>query len=325
MPIAIALILSSLLHVTAIVMPGWELPESTALPPSVIEAHLGGKVSTTLAPRSSIPRPPRRVSVGQESFATPQPAAEIAPLPLAPTLPAPAELSKPPIVETPVVEDPISEEPVVEKQLPLMPPPWAGRGQIRYLVFYGENSFMIGEAIHEWTVEEGRYSLKSTAEPKGLAALRGKVRRQSSEGDITATGLRPRIFRDQREGREADIVTFDWEARRATFTNGRAPVVLVEEAQDMLSVFYQLAWHQPSQTIDLPVATAGRMGRMTFTWVGKESLVLSAGSVPTLHLRAQQSGSAEATDVWLAPSLDGLPVKIRHTDKKGEIWEQIAQ
>jgi len=318
MPIAIALMLSSLLHVAAIVMPGWELPEDTAVSSSVIEAHLAGKETQVAAFRKP-PQPLRkRIPVLQE--------ASVASLPTAETVP-PAALSSPEVpLGSPVASVlPEAIEPRPPAPLPLTPPPWAGRGQIRYLVFYGENAFMIGEAFHEWTVEEGRYSLKSTAEPKGLAALRGKIRRQSSEGDVTATGLRPRIFRDQREGREADIVTFDWEARRVTFTGGRSEVVLAEEAQDMLSVFYQLAWHQPSQTIDLPVATAGRMGRMTFLWVGEESLVLAGGSLPTLHLRAQQSGSPESTDVWLAPSWDGLPVKIRHTDKKGEIWEQVAQ
>lgn len=307
MPIAVALILSSLLHVTILVMPGWELPTESEISPPMIETHLI-KTIPFREPPSRLPQklPPHLQKAAP--IVAPSPNTETS------STPTPVEFPVPEVVEQPT-----------PSPLPRTPPPWAGRGKIRYLVFYGENAFMIGEAIHEWTVEEEHYSLKSTAEPKGLAALRGKVRRQSSEGDITATGLRPRIFRDQREGRDAEVVTFDWEARRAIFTGGRAEVVLAEEAQDMLSVFYQLAWHSPSQTIDLPVATAGRIGRMMFSWIGEESLVLAEKTIPTLHLRAQQAGSVEATDVWLAPSWDGLPVKIRHTDKKGEIWEQVAQ
>ena len=44
--------------------------------------------------------------------------------------------------------------------------------------------------------------------------------------------------------------------------------------------------------------------------------------VATLHLRTRADG--DLTEVWLAPAHGGLPVKIRHVDRKGDTFEQTA-
>ncbi|MDP2811934.1 MAG: DUF3108 domain-containing protein [Rhodocyclaceae bacterium] len=319
MPIAIALAISALLHATAISMPGWELPGLSDPEPAVLEAHLApGPLA--VAPRER-PKPRPR-----KSPPAPHPLAE-AP---APEAAAPAEAPAPasdavvpvgaPAPAVPAIREPESVPALLPP--PPLAPPWGGKGRIRYLVYYGENGFMIGEAIHEWRVEAGRYFLRSTAEPKGLASLRGRTRSQVSEGDITADGLRPRIFRDQREGREAETVSFDWEVNRVTFAAGRGDGVLSSGTQDMLSVFYQLAWRGSRQTVEMPVATPGRIGRSTFEWIGEETVELPFGSLAALHLRTRSG--AETTEVWLAPAHGGLPVRIRHTDRKGDIYDQVA-
>ena len=72
----------------------------------------------------------------------------------------------------------------------------------------------------------------------------------------------------------------------------------------------------------MTVATAGRIGRSRFEWVGEETVDLPGGAVAALHWR-NRSGS-ESTEVWLAPARGGLPVKIRHTDRKGDVFDQVA-
>jgi hypothetical protein len=201
-------------------------------------------------------------------------------------------------------------------------PPFARIGRVRYLVTYGDGGFVIGETIHEWRVENGRYTLRSSAEPKGLAALRGKPRWQESAGEILAGGLRPGEFRDRRDGRDAEVATFDWESGRVNFSGGRGEARIDAGGQDLLSVFYQLAWLAPRQTTDFLVATGGRVGRWKFEWLGEEALELASGSMPALHLRTQADG--DTTEVWLVPRHGNLPLKIRHTNRKGDAFEQIA-
>lgn len=321
MPLFIALAISVVAHATAISMPGWELPGLSDPEPVAIEAHLTPPPGPTVAAPRERPklRPRRNPPAPQPPAAAPAPEAVA---PVAPVAEAPATANEPP--PAPPVEAAAGEP--AAAPLPPSAPSWvagATMGRIRYLVYYGENGFMIGEAIHEWRADDGRYFLRSTAEPKGLAALRGKTRRQASEGDITPDGLRPRIFRDQREGREPETVSFDWENNRVAFAAGRGDGLLSSGTQDMLSVFYQLAWRGDRRTTEIPVATVSRVGRSTFEWIGDETLELAFGAVATRHLRAR-SGDTEATEVWLAPAHGGLPVKIRHTDRKGDIYDQVA-
>jgi hypothetical protein len=310
MPLALAIAISALLHAAAVTMPDWDLPGAPEPEPPQLEAHLlpPPAVAAPLPekpkprPRRAAPREPHRIAAAPAVNADAMPAAMIAP----------------PVVLA------ASAVPAAEPPLPPAPPapPWPGKGRVRYKVTYGDGGFVIGETTQEWRVEGGRYSIRSVAEPKGLAALRGRTRTQVSEGSVNADGLQPQEFRDQREGRDGEAANFDWPGSRVVFSGGRGEGRLAPGAQDLLSVFYQLAWLAPRQDIDMTVATAGRIGRWTFEWLGEESLKLETGVIPTLHLRTRADG--DTTEVWLAPAHGGLPVKIRYTDRKGDTFEQTA-
>ncbi len=306
MPFAIALAVSVLMHAAAIVMPGWALPGDAAPEPPLLEARLAPPPSPLPAAKPH-PHPVRHVS-------PPAAAADHVPAPqaLAAAAPEPVE---------PV--EPVEAPPPAEPPPPPPPsPPWPRQGHLRYIVKYGDGGFIIGETVQEWRIDGQRYSIRSVAEPKGLAALRGRTRTQTSEGEVTAAGLRPHEFRDQRAGRDAEVATFDWPGAQVAFSGGRAAERLTDGAQDMISVFYQLAWLAPRQNVDLAVATGSRLGRWIFEWVGEEKLELTAGTVAALHLRTQADG--DSTEVWLAPAYGGLPVKIRYVDRKGDAFEQTA-
>lgn len=304
MPFAIALAVSALLHATAIVMPGWALPGDEESEPQTIDAHLAPPPQAVpVAKPKPRPRPARRVAPEAPRVADSAPAA-------APTEGSTAESAAP---EAAPVAPAIVAPPM---------PSWPPEGRVRYVVTYGDNGFIIGETIQEWRIADGRYVIRSVAEPRGLAALRGRTRTQSSEGEVTAAGLRPQEFRDQREGRDAETATFDWPAGQVKFSGGRSPAALAEGMQDMTSVFYQLAWLMPRANVDIAVSTGSRAGRWTFEWIGEETLELPTGSVTTLHLRTRSDG--DTTEVWLAPAQGGLPVKIRYVDRKGDAFEQTA-
>ncbi|MDK9724570.1 MAG: DUF3108 domain-containing protein [Sterolibacteriaceae bacterium MAG5] len=318
MPFAIAFVVSAVLHAAAITMPGWELPGLTDPEPPPLEARLTAPPKAAAAPApTEKAKPPTR----------PAPARK----PAVPVVAAAAEATA---AAAPAQESPaavVSQEPppapAAEPSPPPSPaappaPPWPSQGRVRYVVTYGEGGFIIGENIHEWTVAGDRYSIRWTAEPRGLAALRGRTRTQESAGEVTAEGLRPREFRDQREGREAETAAFDWPASRVVFSGGRGEGELAPGAQDQISVFYQLAWLAPRRNLDLPVATASRIGRSTFEWLGEEEVDINGARLPSLHLRTRSGG--DTTEVWLVPGHGGLPLKIRYIDRKGDVFDQVA-
>lgn len=321
MPLAFALAISAVLHAAAITMPGWELPGGAEPEPVALDARLlpprSAPVAATAPSAKPRPRtaPVRKVVAGDAVVA----AAPTAPVDVAEASPAGA--AAPPPAPPPAAA---VEQAAVAPPRPAGPPtpPWPRAGRVRYVVTYGDGGFVIGETVHDWQVADGRYSIRSVATPRGLAALRGKTRSQSSTGETTANGLRPLEFRDQREGREAEAATFDWTQARVSFSGGRGEAPLGEGTQDMISVFYQLAWLAPRADLDMAVATAGRLGRWKFEWLGEETIDAAGATLLTLHLRTRADG--DVTEVWLAPAHGGLPVKIRHVDRKGDAFEQTA-
>lgn len=312
MPFAIAFFVSAVLHAAAITMPGWELPGVTEPDAPPIEARLAPPPKPAApAAVAEKPRPPAKPQ-SQRKLVPPVPAVVASAAEPVVSAPEPAPEA------TPAIEAPA---PVAAPPAPPIPP-WPSKGRVRYVVTYGEGGFIIGENIHEWSVDGDHYSIRWTAEPRGLAALRGRTRIQASEGTVTAEGLRPEEFRDQREGKDAESARFDWGGARLVFSGGRGDAVLAAGAQDQVSVFYQLAWLAPHRDLDVPVATASRIGRSTFEWLGEETISVNGAQTPTLHLRSRSGG--DTTEVWLAPARGGLPVKIRYIDRKGDVFDQVA-
>lgn len=339
MPLAFALVMSALLHVATITMPGWELPgtaepsappsvEARLLPPAAPVAARTAPTKPRAAPRAlaakPVPAAARETGASLSDAAPASPLVEATPTHGEPPLPATAAE---PAVVAPTIAKPVAIEPAAPPSASAttaqpVAPPWPLAGRVRYVVTYGDGGFVIGETVQEWRVDATAYSIRSVATPLGLAALRGKTRTQSSAGEVTAAGLRPREFRDQREGRPAESASFDWEQARVTFSGDKGEGRLTPGTQDMISVFYQLAWLAPRENIEMAVATAGRLGRWNFEWLGEETIAAAGALVATLHLRTRADG--DLTEVWLAPAHGGLPVKIRHVDRKGDTFEQTA-
>jgi len=324
MPLALAVAISAILHIAAIVAPGLNLPGMTDPDPAPIEARL-----------APLPKPVPNIVPVQKHQRQPKQSAQPA-LAAAESVAAPeateldAEHAGSAIQQETVASAVVAPVAVIAPDAsaaitpPAAPPapPWPRRGRVHYVVTYGEGGFVIGETSLEWHVDGEDYSIRSIAVPRGIAAMFGKVRTLESEGELTDAGLRPREFRDQREGRELETASFDWAANEIVFSRGRSDFLLVPGAQDLVSVFFQLAWLAPGRDIEIGIATSSRFGRWSFEWVGEEDISLAAGRLTTLHLRVRSEG--DRTEIWLATAHGGLPVKIRHVDRKGNVFEQAA-
>lgn len=329
MPLALALAASVLLHAMALVGPGWMLPgtHEPDPPPTTIEAVLArppARSEPAAAVKPAV-KPP-----GKPKAANPAPLPAPVDAPLA--MPEPAPPPEPPAVAAvpaPSAMDTVSG-PAGDMTLePAAPVPantaLPGRGRLRYVITRGEGGFVIGQAIHSWEHDGFRYTLKSLTETIGLAAVfRPAQVFQSSEGDITEDGLRPREFRHERAG-SIDRASFDWLHRFVAYAGRRESIV--GGTQDMLSMYYQVVLLAPrSGVIEMPIATGRKLETYRLEVLGEETLALPGGARRALHLRTR-SGN-DMIDLWLRTGdgavARGLPLKIRFTDRKGEIFDQIA-
>jgi len=204
-----------------------------------------------------------------------------------------------------------------------------GRMRIRYRVTMGEAGLLIGQASHDWRHDGETYQLASIAETVGLAAIVKSARVEHiSRGDVVDGRLRPREFLILRDGAVIESASFDWSAQRVRLSRGGLDVALETGTQDMMSLFGHLA------TMDLadrspfpvPVATGKKLETYEVAIDGIEEIFTPLGRQSTLHVRIR-SGDREATEIWFGRTGDvtRLPVKIRHVDRRGGVFDQVAE
>jgi hypothetical protein len=315
MPIVLALMASALLHAAALMGPGWVLPGTNEPePPATIDAVLARPAAppepapaARPAPRPAAEKPrPQPVATAAHAVAAPAVSAAAPAAPMPP--PAPAAAAPAPPVE-PAPPTPVRIA---------MP----NKGRLRYAITRGEGGFVVGQSVHTWEQDGFTYKLQSVTETTGLAAVFKPARVvMSSRGEVSAEGLRPLEFRHERVG-GVDTALFDWSRRIVTYA-GREDAVAAG-AQDMLSMYYQLVLLAPKDgALDMPIATGRKLENYRFEVVGEEAVALPAGQRRALRLKTR-SGS-DTIELWIAPDMRGLPLKIRFTDRKGEIFDQLAE
>ena len=159
---------------------------------------------------------------------------------------------------------------------------------------------------------------------KGIFALLGKATR-ISEGSLTAKGPRPREFTDERSGRDTARAWFDWAANTLTLRyKGRTRTEPIPpNAQDRLSFVLAFS-HAPAGTKSMPLALVDGKGVSyhVYQFGGRERVSTGAGDFDALKIWRDKDG--EHTEIWLADSLGGLPVRMLVVEKSGTRWDQVA-
>ncbi|MDO8786794.1 MAG: DUF3108 domain-containing protein [Sulfuritalea sp.] len=334
MPLALALVASALIHAAALLGPGWVLPGTNeGEPPPTIDAVLV-KPAARSEP-APVARPAPRFPVDKPR---PQPVAAAIPAATAPPAPvvveaapvsAPAETLPVAVPPAPSAGDTAPGSAGGITLVPVAPAPVGialpGKGSMRYVITRGEGGFVVGQAVHTWEHDGFTYTLQSVTETTGLAAIFKPARVvQSSQGEVTAEGFKPHEFRHERVG-GLDTASFDW-ARRVVAYAGREDSVAAG-AQDMLSMYYQIVLLAPvAGVLDIPIATGRKLENYRFEILGEEVVTLPTRERRALRVRIR-SGN-DTIELWLGvgkgADMRGLPLKIRFTDRKGEIFDQLA-
>jgi hypothetical protein len=244
-------------------------------------------------------------------------------------LPNPVEEMPEPIPEISVTPEPVAEEAVTESR-PLVASYIESDFELRRRTDNSTEAGTVGIAhISYKTDTEGRYSIISVAEAKGLVSLflSGKLR-QESQGRVTAKGLQPERFVYQYGGDEAKAqrATFDWSAGTLAMESakGKNTVPLVAGTQDLLSFMYQFMFTPPLQEMKLSVTNGKRLRTYDYSFEGEERIATKMGEFSTLRIAKSSADGKDRTDVWLAMDYHYIPVKIRKTEENGTVIEQIV-
>ena len=204
---------------------------------------------------------------------------------------------------------------------PEAPFDWPPSTRLTYTLSGNYRGPVAGKATVEWLRSGSRYQVfMDVAVGPPFAPLIS--RRVSSEGEITAEGLLPRRYDEETRAllRAPRRQTIWLDADRVRLPNGRE-LPRPPGVQDSASQFVQLTWLfttqpqslQPGRSFELPLALPRQVEPWIYDVVGIETLATPAGPVPAMHVKPRREarpGGDLAAEMWVAPSLQYLPVRI---------------
>lgn len=178
-----------------------------------------------------------------------------------------------------------------------------------------------GQATVEWLRKDRRYQVHIDASVGPSFAPIGSWR-LSSEGVIKAAGLVParHEHEDRLFIRGTRLRHSDFSADTVRLYDGQElprPTAMQDPASLLIQIAYQFIIMperaQPGTIMELPVVTTRRVELMRFEVEGLEEINTAVGPIEAVRVKPQRllkdKGSAPA-EMWFAPSLQYLPVKI---------------
>jgi len=147
------------------------------------------------------------------------------------------------------------------------------------------------------------------------------TRRMSSQGQLTPEGIAPQRYDEETkfivgQGRRAAVAFLGGEVQLASGV--RQPVA--RGAQDSASQFVQLTWlfltgrerPQAGRVVQFPLVLPYRQYDWPYEVIGEDMVDTPMGPLASWHLKPLRSpgGGDLSVEVWLAPTLQYLPVRI---------------
>ena len=274
--------------------------------------------------------------------AEPLPIPEMLPEPASAVVEAPLSLPVPlPQIDTdgaPVAQQATPSEPMVTTtpiksakpaaSPPLRPVTLAPNATLNYDVKGKAKGFdYTAGGTLSWKQDGSKY----TAQLEVSAFLLGTYS-QTSTGRVTPQGLMPERFSIKRRSGEK-AAHFDPANGRIRYSNNAPDAPLLPDAQDQLSVTLQLASLLNTyanlggaRTVSLPVSSDSSSEPWQFEVGAIEVQKLPAGDIKARSLtRAPRRDYDKTVQLWLAPELGHLPVRMRITEQNGDFLDLLLE
>jgi hypothetical protein len=188
-----------------------------------------------------------------------------------------------------------------------------------------------GSTLLQWQTAGNRFSIATETR----AALVGKILDAKSEGTVGEYGLAPAAFTEKRFRRPQTTTTFNRQTKTISFTKSDQTYPIKGGEQDRSSAIWQLAAiaraapakFKPGSTWTFFVAGQKDAEPWTFKVIKQEPIKAPLGDMNTLHIVRMPApdSKGQKLDIWLAPSLEWYPVKLRFTEADNDYIEQLLQ
>jgi outer membrane biosynthesis protein TonB len=212
--------------------------------------------------------------------------------------------------------------------LPAMREAMPAKARYVYRSTNSEIRIAAGTTVVDWTlVEDGRYELRLATRAVGITVLE-----LLSEGRLSDFGLAPDRYTETRARRAPESANFDWPGRRITFSARPHERPLPDGMQDRVSFQIQLMLlgqaqprlFRPGALLVMWMAGRDDVAEYRFRSAGRDATVTGIGELETVRLERVVVRETDARiEVWLAPALGWLPVRLRFTDRLGRVTESV--
>lgn len=320
--LAAAVVVSALVHLIAVFGHRIEIlllqPELQRLEASLIRTPPAPNPGQAPLPKEK-PKPKVPKPTPQE---TPKPAEAEAQAPPVETPPPPPPQPEP----EKKVEEKSEPQPEVPPEPPIAPEPpkvvgnaWPRAGQIKYLLFGGENRNPSNDSTAElrWEIsEDGRYRMKlSSEDAKPFPAMPWfKISLLwSSEGRMVDGRFRPERYEEAVSVFQNIVVTLDWNTKVASFAGHNLP--FQDGTLDYLSVIMQAGDPGFVEAGSIAVATGRGLRQYRFEKTGEGEMALPFGMTWKVAELVGKTGNNDVR-VWVATEKFNLPVQIKFVVNK---------
>ena len=313
-------------------MPWFGKPEEK--PPAVLHAKLmAPPVPPAPAVVAPVPAKPAPAPTPEAKKSAPRAASRPVMAQAPGTTAAPAIEAARPAVESaaPAATSPASDTPAAREEpaAPVPPPtppktaktsPFPERARIEFEMTLESNNYKVW-AVQNWEGRDGRYRVVLTAEARALFFSIGKLTMESA-GVITADGLRPERYVDERNQRRT-TVTYAANEKSAFVEepNGNKKTVqLAGQAADVMSLTYDLGFN-PDLALGTRFTLSNRDTVDEITLVEKrdEMLVSDTQTLATRFYDFKRPNGSGGVQVWLALEKQWLPAKLRILGRDGAV------
>lgn len=199
---------------------------------------------------------------------------------------------------------------------------WPASTRMSYVLTGNYRGEINGSAQVDWVRQDERYQVHLDIQV-GLPFAPLLSRKMSSEGRLTAEGLRPERYDEESKVmfRAPRRVGMRFEPDAVVLANGQR-LERWAGVQDTASQFVQMAYLfttqpgllKPGGTVELPLALPRNVDRWVYDVLEPETLQTPFGPVDTFHLKPRRLARATndlSAEIWFAPQLQYLPVRIR--------------
>ena len=211
---------------------------------------------------------------------------------------------------------------------PAIPADTPSRLQVSYDMLKG--SLKAATITEIYIRTQDHYRIESVSKPVGLIAmLKPETIRIVSEGTVTAKGLRPITFTNQRElDRERNVsADFDWATNRITLNDraGNRTLSLPAGTQDRLSAMYQFMFVplKNATALDFYMTNGSKVDIYNYLVTPDQSVTVPLGTFKALYVASPPKAGESRTEIWLATEHVNFPYKMVITDPDGDKLTQV--